>query len=97
MSTNFFYEKVLPDTDDPDNETGKHPGFVVNIGERDGAIVIGSVPHSADYHMKPEGWRYVVVNPDEAEEIIIALREAMRAAGKKPDGTHWHPRRTRNP
>ena len=95
MSFRWFYERVAGDVRDPENEFGKHRGIVVSIGERDGGIVIGTLPVE-EYDKKDAFPQYAIVNTDEAEEIIAALRDAIRHAGKQPDGTPWQPKLVRD-
>ena len=91
MASNF-YDKHLPDYGDLDNATQNHPGFTFGIRENDAGVGIYMGPVADDF----DGNSYyrAFLNPEEAEELVAALQEAIRRARSQQRGP-GHPRRVR--
>jgi hypothetical protein len=87
-----FYSRIAPDYGDLDNETKRCPGFVVGVTEHDGGV--GLLMNGID--PKAKDFRGVFFTPDEAEEVIAALREAIDQAKRKIARGNAHPPRVRN-
>jgi len=91
MASNF-YDRILPDYGDLDNETGRCPGFTLGVRENDGGIGLYMGPSKED----PDHGSYynAFLNPAEAEELVSALQQAISRARTKKGGLA-HPRRVR--
>ena len=89
MASNF-YDKNLPDYGDLDNDTKNHPGFTFGVRENDGGIGIYMGPVTDN----PDGDSFygAFLNPEEAEELVAAFRQAIQRARSKKGGLS-HPRR----
>lgn len=85
------YSAVVPDYRDQDNATGKRPGFLLEIAERDGGVAI----HLHEQPVTTDTTRSAFVNTVEARAIIRALEEAIERAERKLDGRPGHPDRVK--
>lgn len=106
MANNWYYDRIVPDFTGPDNWTGKNPGFRMEVVERDAGVGIGL--HLISYHertrdefngtnLEEVGFRMAFMNPDEAEEVVRALQEAIKRARMKLGDRPGHPSRVRDP
>jgi hypothetical protein len=93
MATSF-YDKHLPDYCDLDNETKTSPGFRFGIRENDGGIAIdmGPINDNIDGDTFHRGF----LNVQEAEELVIALEQAIDRARPKTMVGKPHPRRVKD-
>ncbi|UKO99957.1 hypothetical protein [Nostoc sp. UHCC 0870] len=95
MSTSFKYSSVAPDTCDLDNITGNHPGYLLEIGERDGGVLITVCPENQVKNPSAQNVYGVFFNPEEAETVLQGLQEAINSARHKNKGSSGHPNRVR--
>jgi hypothetical protein len=84
MASNF-YDKHLPDYGDLDNQTGNCPGFAFGVRENDGGIglYVGPIADGFD----GDTFYRAFLNPDEADELAYALKQAIERARSK-GGSH---------
>ena len=89
----IFYDKILPDYCDSDNRTGNSPGFIFLVRENDGGVGLHMVPanDSPDGDTSYNGF----LNPDEAEELLFALQQAITRAKSKSGRGLPHPKRVK--
>ncbi len=79
----FFYSKVAPDFTDPTNRTGKLPGYLFQVAENDGGIIItitNAENMAATDRTEIKG---IFVGFTEAEEIVTELQNAIKRAKTK--------------
>lgn len=76
-----MYGKLLPDNGDLDNVTKTAPGYRVFVCENNGGVELSMI-HADDDPVTTPGYQ-VFMNPDEAEELIHGLREAVQRARPK--------------
>jgi len=85
MASNI-YDKNLPDYGDLDNETGERPGFTFGVRENDGGIGIYMGPVGDNFD--GDTFYSAFLNPDEADELVAAFKEAIERARLKQGLPH---------
>lgn len=91
MASNF-YSRIAPDYGDLDDKSGGCPGYLVDVRENDGGV---GVSLSAG----PPAWkdsRGVFLTPAEGEQLVDALRQAIKRSRSKSTGLRGHPSRVRD-
>ena len=90
----IIYDKIVPDYRDLDNRTGNNPGFNFAVRENDGGVGLHIVPvnDQLDGDTSYNGF----LNPDEAEELVFALQQAITRARSKSGRGVPHPNRARD-
>lgn len=97
MSTNFTYSFIAPDVSDLDNVTKNHPGYLFEIGEIDGGVVITIRPENQVMNPTAQGVYGIFYTPEEAEVVLQGLQEAIDLARRKNGRLTGHPNRVRQP
>ena len=77
MASNF-YSNELPDEGDLHNETGKYPGYHLDIRENDGGVAI-SLTRVDD----KQQWMAVFMDAAEARKVLGGLNKAIERAESK--------------
>ena len=97
MGMNFSYSAVVPDIGGFDQATDTNPGYLVELGESDGLVALVVRPANQQNTLSSEGVYGAVLNPQEAEELLHSLQEAIdlaRERVRQGSGT-GHPNRVR--
>lgn len=97
MGYKFTYSGVVPDIGDFKNETGTRPGYLFEIAEEDGGVVIQmmapgksqSVQHEQGVSHDPS-YKGMFIGYKEAQEIVRGLNAAIREAQQKGNGSDLH-------
>jgi hypothetical protein len=88
MSTTFHYGRIAPDSVDPTNSTGNYPGYLFEIAENDGGIIIQTSDRDNENSALRENCKAIFVGITEAEEIMEGLKNAIASARSKGSDSH---------
>ncbi|MFN9175978.1 MAG: hypothetical protein ACK58N_16105 [Synechocystis sp.] len=87
---NNFYSQIAPDWTDSKNKTKNCPGYLFEIAEDDGGIIITMADADKPDATERENLKGIFIGIAEAEEILAELQNTINSAKSKTKGKDWH-------